>query len=80
VVAHFAKKRRRDALDHGVLFSAGLITGEALVGIGMAVPIVVFGNPDVLAIFGTSSSNLPGLVLLVLVGFLLWKAGARTKA
>jgi hypothetical protein len=46
----------------------------------MAIPIVVFGNPDVLAIFGTSSSNLPGLVLLVLVGFLLWKAGARTKA
>jgi putative OPT family oligopeptide transporter len=34
---------------NGVLFGAGLITGEALVGILMAVPIVVTGDRDVLA-------------------------------
>jgi hypothetical protein len=32
-----------------VLFSAGLITGEALIGIVMAVPIVASGKADVLA-------------------------------
>ena len=67
-------------MDNGVLFAAGLITGEALVGIGMAVPIVVFGNPDVLAFFGTSTGNLPGLLLLVVVGLLLWRTGARENA
>jgi putative OPT family oligopeptide transporter len=33
----------------GTLFAAGLITGEALVGIFMAVPIVMSGDPAVLA-------------------------------
>jgi putative OPT family oligopeptide transporter len=43
-----------DALDRlhrpGVLFSAGLITGEALMGILIAIPIVTSGAADVLAL------------------------------
>jgi len=34
----------------GLLFAAGLITGEALIGIALAVPIAVTGNPEVLAL------------------------------
>lgn len=34
----------------GMLFSAGLITGEALVGILIAIPIVTYGRADVLAL------------------------------
>ncbi len=34
----------------GMLFSAGLITGEALVGILIAIPIVAYGRDDVLAL------------------------------
>ena len=34
----------------GVLFSAGMITGEALMGILMAFPIVLFQRADVLAL------------------------------
>jgi len=50
---------RRRALDaealermsrKGVLFAAGLITGEALMGIVIAVPIVLYSNPEVLAL------------------------------
>jgi putative OPT family oligopeptide transporter len=33
----------------GILFAAGLITGEALLGIVMAIPIVISGDPAVLA-------------------------------
>jgi putative OPT family oligopeptide transporter len=34
----------------GVLFSAGMITGEALMGIFIAIPIVLFSRSDVLAL------------------------------
>jgi putative OPT family oligopeptide transporter len=36
---------------HGLLFAAGLITGEALVGILMAIPIVLSADKMVLALF-----------------------------
>jgi putative OPT family oligopeptide transporter len=43
-----------DALERlhrrGVLFAAGLITGEALMGIVIAIPIVMSGKPDALAL------------------------------
>jgi putative OPT family oligopeptide transporter len=35
---------------HGTLFAAGMITGEALTGILIAIPIVGFGRADVLAL------------------------------
>ncbi|MGE0591616.1 MAG: OPT family oligopeptide transporter [Vicinamibacterales bacterium] len=75
------RARRRadpDAPDaqHGLLFAAGLITGEALVGILLAVPIVVAGRADVLSLFGTFDSALPGVVLLCLVMYLLFRAAS----
>ena len=42
-------KRNTSGYGNGILFAAGLITGEALIGIFMAIPIVATGNPDVLA-------------------------------
>jgi putative OPT family oligopeptide transporter len=63
--------------DNGLLFAAGLITGEALVGIGMAIPIVVYGRADVLAFWGVHEGNLPGIALLTLVAFLLYRAGVH---
>lgn len=59
---------------YGLLFAAGLITGEALVGILLAVPIVVAGRPDVLALWGQFISPWPGVALLMLVMFLMYKA------
>ena len=64
-----AADERLRAEQHGLLFAAGLITGEALVGIAMAVPIVLTSNPDVLAL-GLPSTAALGLLLLsaVIVG------------
>ncbi|MCJ7558629.1 MAG: OPT/YSL family transporter, partial [Gammaproteobacteria bacterium] len=58
----------------GTLFSAGLITGEALMGIIIAVPIVVAGSADVLALpeslhFG----GWLGLLMLAAVAWLLYR-------
>ena len=62
----------------GMLFSAGLITGEALMGIAIALPIVLSGRPDVLALpeqfhFG----QFLGLVVLAVVGWLLYRTGVK---
>ncbi len=67
---------------HGLLFAAGLITGEALLGILLAIPIVVSGRADALAFWGTHESTLPGVVLLVVVMFSLFRVatGQARKA
>ncbi|HSL82451.1 MAG TPA: oligopeptide transporter, OPT family [Thermoanaerobaculia bacterium] len=61
---------------HGLLFAAGLITGEALLGILLAIPIVVWGtteNPNPLAFWGDIGLAWPGLALLALVMFGLYR-------
>ncbi len=65
---------------HGLLFAAGLITGEALVGIFLAVPIVVTGDRNALAILGVHEWVWPGVMLLLLVMFGLYRValGDRT--
>lgn len=62
----------------GVLFSAGLITGEALMGIAIAIPIVAAGRADVLALPALFQLNQwIGLAVLALVGWLLYRTGKR---
>jgi len=56
---------------NGVLFAAGMITGEALMGILIAIPIVTAGRADVLAL--PESLHFGGwLGLLVLGGLAAW--------
>ena len=65
----------------GVLFAAGLITGESLLGIILAVPIVISHNPNV---FAVPAALRPGdwlgvLVMLVLAAW-LYAVGRRNHA
>ncbi len=74
----------KDEAEHGqihrkgMLFSAGLITGEALMGIFIAIPIVVTGRADVLALpehmqFG----GWLGLLLLSYIAWLLYRYATK---
>lgn len=91
LLAHLVERRHRvdrndeQARDRvhrpGVLFAAGLITGEALLGIAIAIPIVVTGDKDVLSLgveFGAWAQWI-GLAILALVGVLLYRTGARSR-
>ncbi|WP_288730012.1 oligopeptide transporter, OPT family [uncultured Pseudoxanthomonas sp.] len=60
----------------GVLFAAGLITGEALMGIAIAVPIVLSSRADVLSV-GLDLGQWIGLAVLALVGWLLYRTGKK---
>ena len=59
----------------GTLFSAGLITGEALTGIIIAIPIVVSGRADVLALPASLQfGDAVGLACLAIVAALLYRS------
>jgi len=93
LLAHGVERARgvvgadHDTLDRvhrpGVLFSAGLITGEALMGILIAIPIVAYEKADVLALplpAWLHSSQVLGLLLVAGVGWLLYRTAMTSKA
>ena len=61
----------------GLLFASGLITGEALVGIGIAVPVAASGNPNVLDLGIGPASSWVGLMVLLGVCFVLYRLATR---
>lgn len=89
LLAYFVEKRHgvvgthdeslRDRVHRpGVLFSAGLITGEALMGILIAIPIVLSERADVLALPEQFHfSQYVGLVVLAVVGWLIYRTGVK---
>jgi putative OPT family oligopeptide transporter len=90
LISHFVQRKHKVNDDNeeekdrihrpGTLFSAGLITGEALMGIAIAVPIVVSGSADVLALpEAWHFSQWIGLVVLAVVGWLLYRSGAKQQ-
>jgi len=90
LLSHFVQRKHKVSDDDeeekdrihrpGTLFSAGLITGEALMGIAIAIPIVVSGSADVLALPEAWHFNQwIGLVVLAVVGWLLYRTGSKSQ-
>jgi len=88
LISHFAARRHakrgedgEKSMRHGMLYAAGLITGEALVGILMAIPIVKTQNPDVFALdpslqFGGGV----GLAVIAVVCVFMYRVAAERFA
>jgi len=80
---HRKKATPKDTLEvsnrHGLLFASGLITGEALIGILLAVPIVISGRQDVLAIFEKPLGTWPGIALLTAIAYWLYRLACEKK-
>lgn len=84
-IAAWATKRtseRHEPPQRGLLFAAGLITGEALMGIMLAVPIALVAlwpgmNADPFTMFAVPPyGGWPGLAMMTVVGFALYRIGA----
>lgn len=81
LVAHFAARsmRKRGAseeqVEHGgragLLFASGLITGEALIGIALAIPFAAAQSTDVLALAPEGFETIAGVLGLVGLGFFI---------
>jgi putative OPT family oligopeptide transporter len=80
MLAHYAGRQRtaraapQAAGQAGTLFAAGMITGEALVGIAIAIPIVVSGDADVLRL-AFALPAMAGMLAFGLMAGLLYRAG-----
>ncbi len=71
---------RERGMRLGMLTAAGLITGEALLGILLAVPIVASGRPDVLAVSDEPFGGTPGLVIVAAIGMWMYRSASRKPA
>ncbi len=67
--------RRGEVERNGFLVAAGFITGESLMGIGIAVPVAASQDTYAMAPFGKAFEHLkwPGLMLVVAVLYLLYR-------
>jgi putative OPT family oligopeptide transporter len=62
----------------GLLLASGLIAGEAIVGVLIAIPIVATGRVDVLSLPETYQlGQWPGLLLLALIGYGLYRVASK---
>lgn len=61
----------------GLLFASGLITGEALIGIGLAIPIVITKSGDFMAITDETFGSLPGLVVILAICVFLYRVAVK---
>lgn len=70
--------RRLQAENAGLLFASGLITGEALIGVFMAIPIAITEDENVMRIFDTELpfADLVGFAVLIGTCYWLYKSVA----
>lgn len=62
----------------GLLFASGLITGEALIGIILAIPVAIAGTTDVLALVDESWGSIPGLIIILGVCYWLYRVAVKS--
>lgn len=79
-------ERRAEVERNGLLVAAGFITGEALIGIALAVPVAAKHDSEALALFDGEYANFkyPALAAVALVMWLLYRlsfqhTGSTTK-
>jgi putative OPT family oligopeptide transporter len=75
---HWLVSRQAAIGKSGMLLAAGLITGEALIGILLAIPIVITGDTMFLALPARfQGGELAGLVIIALVAVTLYRAACN---
>ncbi len=64
--------KKSNSEQAGLLFASGLITGEALIGIAIAIPVAQSGNPRVMALLEHPMSDWIGFGLVLGVSAILY--------
>jgi len=73
---------KEDTSQSGLLFSAGLITGEALMGIILAIPIALYAGDNIFDLGVNLSDYLgfdPSILVLVFLSWILYRAAQRRE-
>ena len=72
------EKQQSKSENSGLLFASGLITGEALIGIGLAIPVAVYGSTDVLQVADEPFGSLPGIIVIGAICWWLYSLAAKS--
>ena len=75
MIAHFTQSTNSDISNKGLLFASGLITGEALMGILVALPIFLTGNKTWWPTF--QGATWLGILAFILVVFWFYKISKK---
>jgi putative OPT family oligopeptide transporter len=76
--AHRRGRNAEGLASRGMLFAAGMIAGESLTGVILAIPIVASGRADVLALpAGLQFGGWLGLILMAALAVLLYRTASR---
>ena len=70
------KKAKFQSNERGLLFASGLITGEALIGILLALPIAIWERDDIFQLIQEPITFI-GLFVVILVCYLLYNASRK---
>ena len=83
IVRRIREKRANTSRDmshnSGLLFASGLITGEALAGILIAIPIVLTGDKHFLSVLKNPLGTWPAWILLVVIVGWLYRVAIKRK-
>lgn len=60
----------------GLLIASGLITGEALIGILLAIPVAIYGRSDVMSL-GINLGTIAGAVVIMAICFWLYRQATK---
>lgn len=77
LISYFTKERRKNESKNGLLFASGLITGEALMGILVAIPIFITANKDWWPQIG--GFGWLGIILFISVAFWMYKTAEKSN-
>jgi putative OPT family oligopeptide transporter len=91
LLSHFASRTRDGSTaeglaSRGMLYAAGMIAGESLTGVFLAIPIVVTQHADAVALpqawrlSGQTSGLAIGVALYALLGWLLYRTASRRES
>jgi len=72
------EERTKNSEQTGLLIASGLITGEALIGIILAIPVAVYGRSDILQLMNEPLTSAIGVAVILLIGY--WIVRAANKA
>lgn len=71
------EKQAQKSEATGLLFASGLITGEALMGIAIALIVAATGNPTVLQFLDVNLGMLPGILIIIVICWLLYNYASK---
>ncbi len=79
LLSRLRKKREASDGNSGILAASGFITGEAIMGIVLAIPVALSGRSSILHLVDGPVGAWPGVVLFSLIGLWLWSRGGSKR-